>query len=350
MKLFTRTKVIGSVALVATTVGGAVVAAPLSEGAPAEEAACPMSHEDVAEESASSTSNTSEGSREAFGPVAMVAHALSKVCLDDQQRAAIEQLGEDVVAKDKEVRSARKELRSALVHQLEQGKIDEDDLADEVDELVRAREEASPVLRKALEDLHGILEPEQRTAFVGALESRMKEVADASAGWFDSFSTDLELSDEQKQQIGDVLARAKPELDEERERAKAVFDEFEKDDFSVEKIVPLAEVGERTRQRAEGMIAIAKELVDILTPEQRVLLAQKIEGVTAKSAAEKAITRTTHQAIVVSGGSVRAGAVRGWGGGYGGVRVAGGYAARGVSVRTGYAAGYPLGGYGPGVW
>ena len=132
----------------------------------------------------------------------------------------------------------------------------------------------------------------------------------------------------------------------------AVLDAFKKDDFSMEKILPISEVGNRTRMRAEGMVRAAKELAGILTPEQRADLVKRMESKTTSGAPEEEVEPggapqaeprgETQQSIVVSRG-YRAGAVGGWGGG--------GYAARRTTVRTGYAGGYPLvGGYGPGVW
>ena len=252
------------------------------------------------------------------------------------------------------------------------------------DDLVSAREDASPVLRKGLEDLHGILDSGQREAFVNALESKMKELKEGSEGWRDQLAKDLGLSDDQRQRIDDVVSKAKPQLKEERAMAKKIFEAFKGDDFSVEKVAPVGDVGERTRARAESMIGVAKELVDILSPEQRDVLAKKIEGRIAKKHAhhhgattsaepdddDDDVDQTQQPFIAARGGGFRAGRVGGWGGGYarggyvaGGVRGGyvgggyrggyvggGGYVARGAVVGGGYAAGYPLNGYGPGVW
>src|SRR5262249_8785751 len=140
---------------------------------------------------------------------------------------------------------------------------------------------------------------------------------------------------------------------------------------SIEKILPMKDVGDRTRKRAEGMISNAKEITAILQPEQRAELAKKLEGkahhmgppqgmgqhpqapqppaATLSADDEEENVDEVSEPIIVGGG-YRAGGVRGWGYGggigYGGGYVAGGYRAVGV----GYGAGYPLGGYGPGIW
>jgi hypothetical protein len=172
----------------------------------------------------------------------------------------------------------------------------------------------------------------------------VSETAEASRGWLEELSKDLGLSDDQKNRVREVLGKANPELEEERSTATAALDAFKKDDFSMEKVSPIAEVGERTRARVMGMITRAKELAAILTPAQRAELANMIGGAAQekKQIESGKPTGAIEQTIAVRRTTVRAGSVGGWG--------RGGYAARRTTVRTGYAAGYPLGGYGPGIW
>jgi Spy/CpxP family protein refolding chaperone len=288
---------------------------------------------------------------EAYGVPELVGDALSKVCLSDEQRAKVEQLGKQVAPKVKEVAEARHAFLAAAAEQLRSGQVDEHALRDEIDVLVKAREDASPTLRKAFEQLHDTLDPSQRAAFVDAIEARMKEIGEKSKAWLDTFAKDVDLSSDQKSQIADALGAAKPELHEERSMAKAIFEAFKGDKFSTEAILPEAKVGERTRAAAEETVLLAKAIADILKPEQRAEIAKKIESKSAPEsgcpAAGTAPTGSEHadeskEALIAARGGFRAGAVRGWGGGY---------AARGVYARSGYAAGYPLvGGWGPGIW
>jgi Spy/CpxP family protein refolding chaperone len=351
MKLFTRTKLIAPIGLVVATAGGSAMAAPPS-GAQAP-TVCEGMEESGPSEVREAPAREAE-QREPFGPVALIGEGLSKVCLSDDQRAAIDKLGKQVSAKEESVMDARRELRSALVQQLKSGAIDERALTDEIDGLVKSREDASPVLRRAFEDLHGILDPGQRAALADAIQQRIKENTESSRGWFDELANDLRLSEDQKSRLKDVLSRAKPQLDEERARVAAVLDAFRKEDFSMDKILPLGDVGKRMRSRAEGMVSIAKELTAILTPEQRQELVNRLETKSAKGApAEESREPATEpegeslgegQQRIVAVRGFRAGAVRGWRGGGAAVR-------RTTVVRTGYAAGYPLvGGYGPGIW
>jgi Spy/CpxP family protein refolding chaperone len=287
------------------------------------------------------------------GVIELVSGALAKTCMSDDQRAAVDKLGKRVADKEHEVADARHALILALAEQVRTGKIDEGALKDEVDALVKARTDASPELRKDLEDLHGILDKDQRGTFVDAIEGRMKELAQASPSYLDSMAKDLKLSDDQKTAIGKVLDQSKTELQDERKNAKAAFDAFRGDDFSIEKILPAAQVGDKLHAKLEGMIRSAKEITPILTPEQRGELADKIEaraGARGSAGTQSAAPRASsepesvdqsQEALVAARGGFRAGAVRGWGGGY----------ASSVSVNRGYVAGYPfVGGFGPGIW
>lgn len=394
MKHFTPAKIIGLVGLlvVATAAGSAAAAPP--QGAPAQPAApqaapaapgheeAPSTCENMPVPSTSDTTS-STASGDPYGPEALVADALSKVCLSDDQRGAVEQLGREVKPKEEAVATARHAFVTTLAEQVRADNFDENALKPKIDDLVKAREDASPVLRKALEDLHGILDPGQRAAFVGALESRMKDIKDGAQGWLDSMAKDLALSDDQKTRIKDVLARSQSNAESDVDRTKGVFDAFKGDQFSIEQIAPESDVGTRTRTRAEAMVDAAREIAGILTEDQRTKLADKIEARTQGNAPGEAPSTgtppntappntgmpntgtgrvepstgipntgapgtedvgTTGQGLFVAGGGYRAGVVRGWGGGFG----YGGGFYRGV--RTGYVAGYPFAGWGPGIW
>ncbi len=335
----------------------------------------------------SSSTNDTTGSTvsgDPYGPEALAADALSKVCLSDDQRGAVEQLGREVKPKAEEVSTARHAFE-----QVRADNFDESALKPKIDDLVKAREDASPVLRKALEDLHGILDTGQRSAFADAIEGRMKQISDSSKSWLNSLATDINLSDDQKSRIKDVLTKEQADNEVDLDRAKAVFDAFKGDTFSIEQVVPESDVGMRTRACAEHMVDSARQVADILTADQRTKLADKIESrieggatgagapstgtpntmppstgapstgtpstgtpstVTPRSGAPNSNTPsmgdegldTTDQGVFIGGG-YRAGAVRGWG--WGGGYVGGGYR----SLSTGYVAGYPFGGY-YGVW
>jgi Spy/CpxP family protein refolding chaperone len=288
------------------------------------------------------------------GLIELISGALATVCLTDDQRAAAEQLGKRVAAKEHEVSDARHAFLTALAEQVKAGTVDESALKDKIDAVAKARVDASPEVRKDFEDLHGILDKDQRATFVDAIEGRLKAVSDASGSWLESLSKDLKLSDDQKTAISKVLDESKPELQDERKIAMGAFDAFRGDDFSMEKIAPVEKVGDKTRARLARMIHSAKEITAILTPEQRAELADKIEAKAAgtkgsagaqnpatSTSSEPEITDEAQEAFVAGRAAYRSGAVGAWGGGY---------MARGATVSRGYVGGYPFMGYGPGIW
>src|SRR5262249_24923953 len=157
---------------------------------------------------------------------------LSKICLSDEQRAALEPMGKELNDKERGVADAHHALVTALAEQVKSGHVDERALAKEVDAVVKAREDASPVLRKDIDCLHGILDPGQRAALVDNIQKDMKDAADASDKWSEAFAKDLNLTDDQKSKIHGELDKAKPQIDAERSKVKETFDAFKKDDFS----------------------------------------------------------------------------------------------------------------------
>lgn len=294
---------------------------------------------------------------------ALVGAALADVCLDDTQRSALEAVGDRVRASEAGVSEKRLALRTAVLDGLKSGQMDDNAVAGAIDAWASAREEASPVLRKGLEDLHVMLDDGQRAALSDGMISLMDDMTKSSAGWLDTLATDLALSAEQKQSIGDLVRDAKPKLDEERALAQLTADRFKTRDFDMESVSPIATLGQAARERAGSMVQVAKALASILTDTQRADLVNKIEGAVASSpvappeaasggSAEVAPSSlgATRIALVVARG-YRAGRVRGWGGGT--VVVGSVQPATTVVVvpTSGYVVGYPVTpGYGPGVW
>ena len=398
MKLITRTNLIGALGVVIAAGGCATstsdegatssVRGSVTHETGSERAQTPPQQGQMGERGQMSGSGTvGQQQAEHGGMVALIGDALSKVGLNQQQRAAVEELGKKVSPKEQAVAEARDELKEELSEQLAKGKIEEKEFDDEIEELVSARMDASPVLRKALEDLHGILDEQQRKEFVDALTTAMQERATQAEGWFDELARDLKLTEDQKTKVHEVLSRAKPSLDQDRETAKRVFEAFKGEQFSIDEIVPMEEVGKRTKAKAKAMISIAKSLTEILTPAQLQQLARKIEpqeqeernipgqsprqpGQEESEAGEQQEQQgpagqqqegplgQQEQDFVVGGGYRRGGFVggaRGYRAGYGVGRVGGWgggfYGGRMTVARGGYAAGYPfIGGYGVGVW
>ena len=373
-------KLIGVVGLlVAATATGTSFAQPPESAPPAPGGQQQAPNTCESKGGGASTSDTTSpiATGDPYGPVALVVDALSKVCLTDDQRGAIEQLGREVRPKEEAVANAHHALVTTLAEDVRSDNFDDAALKSKVDDLVKARADSSPVLRKALEDLHGILDSGQRAQFADAIDARMDQMKSASKGWADKLSQDLALSDEQKTRIKDVLDTTKSDRESDRDRVKAVFDAFKGDQFNVDQIAPESDVETRVRARTESMVRCAREIAAVLTADQRSKLADKIESKAEKSNEGRRnpsggtqgtgspntgtpnmgtpstgttypqgtpgtpgsdLNRTQQNQFV---GGYGFGPIGGWG--YGG-----GY---GVYQSSTYVGGYPfIGGWGPGIW
>jgi Spy/CpxP family protein refolding chaperone len=221
-----------------------------------------------------------EPRNEQIGFVQIIGDALSEVSIDEEQRKTIESLGRVVTSYDQAVMDARRDLLLALADQIEAGKMDRNELADEVDALVAARKEANPVLFGALHILHGILDEGQREAFANALEARMDEKKELheSHEAFGAWASEIGLDEEQKDVIRAAMEEAAPLFSAERETMMELVDAFRGENFSPEYIVPLEETSHRVRERAEAMFKIAEVLANNHTPEQRTAAKEKLHG------------------------------------------------------------------------
>lgn len=161
---------------------------------------------------------------------------------------------------------------------MHEGKIDRDALEPEVLEYVNARKTASPDLRDALVKLHDLLDSGQRADFADALENRLYEVRHAilSGEQTDEMAERLGLDDKQKEQLQAILASEQPSLDAERDALHQVVEAFRGEEFSPESLLPEADVPDRARTRAEGIIDVTSAFTEILDAQQRDMLAERI--------------------------------------------------------------------------
>ena len=128
MKLLTRAKFIGSIALAAATMAGTASAAPPSSAiptpAPAPSAPAPSTCDTTTAPAVPDTTQEPDATQGVVhrDPILkLVADALSKVCLSDDQRAAAQQLGKEVAPKEQAVADARHAFFTALLDQFKSG-------------------------------------------------------------------------------------------------------------------------------------------------------------------------------------------------------------------------------------
>jgi Spy/CpxP family protein refolding chaperone len=225
----------------------------------------------------------------AHGHLKVMGDALGDVPLTAMQRTAIEQLATDAEARHAASRAAHKDLVLALAAQVEIGRIDRTALQPKLDVVVAAMQGAQPADRAALEQLHAILNADQRTAFVDALEARIAERTGQAhdkhplATW----AADLGLTEDQKTQIKDAMKQRFQAMHAGADHDKAPWAEahhqgakvmaaFKQDRFVMAEVAPQQDLSQKAHAMSEHMLGVAEVALPILTPQQRTIAAQKL--------------------------------------------------------------------------
>ena len=111
---------------------------------------------------------------QAHGVVKLFGSALGEVALRPEQRSELEKLALAADARHATMADGKKDLMLAVADQVEKGSVDRTALQPKIDRIVADLEKGRPDDSAALARMHAILTPEQRNAFVDALESKFK--------------------------------------------------------------------------------------------------------------------------------------------------------------------------------
>jgi Spy/CpxP family protein refolding chaperone len=236
--------------------------------------------------SASSAATRAPVAQSGHGVIKLVGDALGDVPLTPAQRAEIETLAADCDARHAQARAARKDLMLAVAAQVDAGAVDREALRPKIDALAAAANASQPADRAAFERLHAILGPDQRTAFVDALEARVLgrfREARAKHPW-KQWSDDLRLTEAQRTQVKASLEQrfqggkggAQEHGGPWHERGAKLLNAFKQDRFVLDEIAPPRDVGQQATQATDHVLGVAEAVLPVLTPEQRSLAAQKL--------------------------------------------------------------------------
>ena len=219
-----------------------------------------------------------------------VREALTKVSLRPDQQPVVEQLGKDAETRHEAIKAARVALCNALADQVQAGKIDRAALKPQLDALLAAIEQSRPADRAAMVRLHDVLDKNQRSQFVDALESQFRDRMHGGArpglGHARQWATDLNLSDQQRDQIRTAV-RSKFEGQREqmkdqwratREQGHQLLESFRQDQFTLDANSPQLFGRDKIAGGVGKMIDFAEAAVPTLTPDQRAIAAQKIRN------------------------------------------------------------------------
>jgi Spy/CpxP family protein refolding chaperone len=259
-------------------------------------------------EPSTTASSTSTGplNVSVHGPAKHVADALATVPLRADQRATLEQMAKDAEARMEPARKARADLMVAIADQIQAGNIDKTALQPKIDALAAAHQAVQPQNRAAFEKLHDLLTPDQRLAFVNAMESRHAEHAEHAQaegqgprGRMHKWAAELGLSQDQQDQIKQKLtarwqahvANATTGADpsgaaadghmiakghEMHQQYKAMLEAFKGDKFSMDQVAPAPDHKEMANGFAGHMLGMLETALPVLTPEQRAIAANKL--------------------------------------------------------------------------
>jgi Spy/CpxP family protein refolding chaperone len=254
---------------------------------------------------------------QSHGVVKVFGDALGEVALRPDQRSELEQLAVAADTRHSAMAAGRKDLMLSVADQIEKGSIDRAALQPKIDRIVADLEKSRPDDHAALARMHAILDPDQRNAFVDALESRFKNAkhsfghhnagptAEKAKGETEAvqapapgeagplagihamkqLADDLKLTDDQRSKIHDALKAGHEgragfkEMHARMKEGKNLLESFRSDKFDPATSAPPPEkMRERAAAGSARVIGIAEKVLPILTPEQRKIAADKLRG------------------------------------------------------------------------
>jgi Spy/CpxP family protein refolding chaperone len=223
--------------------------------------------------------------------VRMIGDALAEVPLRPDQRTAIEQLATDAETRHTQAQASHKDFMLALAAQVETGTIDKTALQPKIDAMTAAWQANRPADRAAFEQLHALLDSQQRGELVDALEAKAGSHEGGHKGMhagherMKEWATALSLTDDQTAQIKTAL-KAQHEAhaggghhdhaDHQGGHGKKMLEAFRADTFSMDAVAPAGNAPKAVGNMSEHTLGIVTTVLPILTPAQRTLAAQKI--------------------------------------------------------------------------
>jgi Spy/CpxP family protein refolding chaperone len=275
MNMFGRTLVLSSLALVTATAGAAHAWPGSSPATPAQQREGSAGGNDTSSNQGSTgpSSSGQQGDAEQQKMDRIVERALASVQLSSDQREAVDRIRGTLADREKVVRAARTDLMSSIAQQMSAGKVDRAALQQKIDAFVAAMKKASPGMRGALEELHGVLTPAQRSQLVDSIRQSIDEQkqqrGDGQHAMIEKMSKDLGLTRMQKREIKRAFDRLKPTFDDAHQALDKVLDAFRNDTLSLDQVVPQREMNARAVSFAQAVIDLADTATTVLTAEQR---------------------------------------------------------------------------------
>jgi Spy/CpxP family protein refolding chaperone len=220
------------------------------------------------------------------GRVKRIADALSQVPLRPDQRSAIEALAADAETRTSATATSRHDFAEALATQVASGALDRQALAPKITALATSFAAAHAKDRAAFETLHTILEPDQRAAFIDAMEAARHdgphgEGMGIHGGHF--WADALGLTDAQREAFRQIMHDSFGAMHDGKDNGgfafhghHALLEGFRGESFSFDTVSPPEDMAGHMTTRVGHLLDVAEKVLPLLTAEQRALAAQKI--------------------------------------------------------------------------
>jgi Spy/CpxP family protein refolding chaperone len=270
----------------------ATAAAPTTTAAPTAAPAAPTGTPEQAE--------GEQHRRRHGGMLSLIAMSLHDLDLSDDQKAAVEKIRSDLVTKLAPVRTAGADFANVLADGVAAGAVDRAKADKAIDKLVKAAAGVHDASADAINQLHAVLNTQQRATLVDKLSVHWENWKEAQGqdeqdqpkdkpknrnGHMLALVRDLGLSNDQAQQIKtkfQALMKANPQdhaHKEVQDHLKAFGTAFKADSFDAKKL-PTATAA-NTHMAKWGATRMARFLeaaAPVLTVDQRAKLSQQIRA------------------------------------------------------------------------
>ena len=208
----------------------------------------------------------------------LLGEALKLESLTADQRTAVQQMIDQRHTASAPVRAADAQVLTTLAQEVEQASIDRQALAPALSAEEAAATAQSAVEQGALNRLHALLTPSQRSALVDRLEAAHgkdpRAAHEGHKGGHEMWGGKLGLTPEQKSQIATNLqaeGSSGAKGQQEGERRHQALEAFRGDTFDASALVHVEHRGDRAEKLAQAM-------VPVLRPAQRAAFAAKLRA------------------------------------------------------------------------
>jgi len=237
------------------------------------------------------------------GIAAGLFHATNDLPLTDAQKASLDKMESTLKADDDGVRTAMKAFRTDLLAGVKAGKIDTAKMTTDDTVVDKAIADHQDKEAAALNSLHALLDPTQRTTVVAAVRAKQAERETRMAGWMkakeadggppdwgkkrlDKLTADLTLDAGQQKQVAAILSKAsdppngdgmQSRWDDRKKRVDALLTAFAGDPFDAKKADLTVMPGKTAHDPMDHMVAFFTQLLPILHADQRDKLAASMD-------------------------------------------------------------------------